>query len=89
MALEERIIAMNTQVDYIKENGSLPPSKSDIAEQIEVLSRERKSLGEKASRIRKRLRRNPDNLDNETELKETVAESDALKARISELKQAG
>lgn len=87
VAIDEEIIALSTQIRYVGQHGRLP-EKLNVEDELTSLKTRKTRLGEKASRLRGKLKTNPGNLDNQAELDATVAEMEQLELQIRALQQA-
>jgi Txe/YoeB family toxin of Txe-Axe toxin-antitoxin module len=86
--LDDEIIALTTQIQFVEANGHLPVPKVDLVEDLEAFKKKRKSLGEKLSRIKSELKTTPGNLKKEAALVEIQSQMEGLDLKIKALTQA-
>jgi hypothetical protein len=86
--LDDEIIALTTQIQFVEANGFLPVPKVDLVEDLEDFKKKRKSLGEKLSRIKSELKITPGNLKKEAALADIQSQIEGLDLKIKALTQA-
>lgn len=82
VAIDDEIIALTTQIDYVEKHGKLPEPATDLTKDLESLQKEKKSLGEKISRLKGVLKKTPGNLEKQAEMDRLVAEREQVELQI-------
>lgn len=85
--IDDEIIALTTQIQFVEQHGHLPVPKFDAAEDLESFKKKKKSLGEKLSRLKKELKTTPGNLKKEAQVEDIISQIAALDLKIKALTQ--
>lgn len=82
VGIDDETIAITTQIDYVEKHGSLPAPKENLTKDLEGFKAQKKSLGEKISRLKGQLKKSPGNLDKQAEMDKLVAEREQVELQI-------
>lgn len=85
--IDDEIIALTTQIQFVEQKGHLPVPVIDLQEDLESFKKKKKSLGEKLSRIKAELKKTPGNLKKEAQVEDIKSQIANLEIKIKALTQ--